>query len=250
MKIVIIEDESRARNLLQNILREKCTDINAVYEAANLKDGVKIIKKENPDLVFLDIEMPQESGIHILDYFVEDKINFELVFTTAYSQYALQAFEMNAIDYILKPLRPDKVKKAVERVKNNSQKKILRKKLEELREALKNKTFNKIGIPDKEGTSFVPLKEIICIEADGGYCKIHTQKDGIKIISKSMKFFDPFIEKHQYFLRIHRSYIINVHLVKRLIKKDGLQVVLENDTIALISRDKKNELLQIISNNL
>ena len=109
MKVAIIDDEKKARRLLTILITENCFQITEIREAENLPAGVRLINDFQPDIVFLDIEMPGYSGIQILDFFNPSQINFELVFTTAYSQYAIKAFELNAIDYLLKPLRPDQV---------------------------------------------------------------------------------------------------------------------------------------------
>ncbi|MEZ4937283.1 MAG: response regulator [Crocinitomicaceae bacterium] len=117
MKILIIDDESKARSLLVNVLKEAGHKETEIYTASNLEEGVNAIREIEPQLVFLDIEMPKQPGTDLLNYFKKEEITFEIVFTTAYSQYAIQAFEMNAIDYLLKPIRPPKVLDVVERVK-------------------------------------------------------------------------------------------------------------------------------------
>ena len=118
MKALIIDDEKKARNLLRTILGEYCPDVTEIKEAADLPEGIKTINTFHPDVVFLDIEMPAYSGTQILDFFEPDDIDFHIVFTTAYSEHAVKAFQMNAVDYLLKPLRPNQVKEAVIKVKD------------------------------------------------------------------------------------------------------------------------------------
>ncbi len=246
MEIVIIEDEKRARNLLVNLIKQQAKNKHVVHEAENLKKGVELIKRTKPNLVFLDIEMPQQSGIHILEHFEDQEINFEIVFTTAYSEYALNAFEMNAIDYLLKPLRPEKVKKVIEKIEKITHNNVIREQFKELQRILLNKTFNKIGFPDKDGVFFISLKEILHVEADGMYSKVHTQFNGIKMIAKPLKFFDQVLLKTPYLYKIHRSHIVNINFINKLIKKDGCRIILEDGTSLPIAKNKKNDFLKLI----
>lgn len=247
MEIVIIDDESKARSLLTNIVQNECDFVSSILEASNLKDGVELIRKNNPQLVFLDIEMPNQQGIEIFNYFTKNEIDFEVVFTTAYSQYALQAFEMNAIDYILKPLRPKRVVEVVEKVHKYQDKSNINVKFEELREVLKTKKFNKIGLPVNDGILFLPLNEIIHMKADGMYTTFHTVNKDKILVSKPLKHFEHIVENGTGFYRPHRSHIFNISFLKKYVKKDGNYVILENDHIVPISKDKREEFLKIIS---
>ena len=133
MKAIIIDDEKRARVTLKLLLNEYCPDIEIVAECENLPTGVKAIRKHNPDLVLLDIEMPGHSGLELLDFFDEDDVRFSIIFTTAYNEYAIQAFKFSAIDYLLKPINPDQLVAAIKRLQKQHQKivnlKILKEKL-------------------------------------------------------------------------------------------------------------------------
>ncbi len=247
MTALIIDDEPKARSLLRNILEESCDFISNIYEAVDLKQGVEQIQQRGPQLVFLDIEMPNEQGIKIFDYFKKNEIDFEIVFTTAYSQYALQAFEMNAIDYILKPLRPKRVVEVAKKVHSDFNKATINLRLEELRESLKTKTFNKIGLPISDGILFLPLDEIIHMEADGMYTKFYTSNDGKKVVSKPLKYFEHILESGAGFYRPHRSHIFNINYLKQYVKKDGNYVVLENEHVVPVSKDKRDEFVKLIS---
>jgi len=161
MKAIIIDDERKARNVLRILVEENCPKITEIFEAEDLLSGVAIIEKEEPDIVFLDIEMPEHSGLEILNFIEKDVINFEIIFTTAYSEYAIQAFQLAAIDYLLKPVRPSQVKVAVEKAVSligNSQ---INTKLEELKTTLSSSNFKKIGLPVSDGIKFVDFNEII-----------------------------------------------------------------------------------------
>ena len=247
MNILIIDDESGARNLLKNILIESNQELTQLFEADNLLDGVDIIKSHQIDLVFLDVEMPNHRGTEILNFIPLEDVSFNLVFTTAYSEYALKAFDMNAIDYLLKPLRPSKVIEAFEKAKKINETDDISTRLEELKNSLQSNKFSKIGLPVSEGIKFVEIEKIINLEADGMYTKIYLQDKSAELISKPLKFFADIIENMDLFYRPHRSHLINLKYIKQYIKKDGNYLVLENDFIVPVSKDKKAELIELIS---
>ena len=151
MKAVIIDDEERARRLLKVLVEDNCPQITEIFQANDLPEGVRLINQENPDIVFLDIEMPGYSGIQLLDFFTPSQINFEIIFTTAYSNYAIKAFELNAVDYLLKPLRDEQLKNAVEKAITQRGKSQVSERLEELKNTLQVSKVKKIGLPVSNG---------------------------------------------------------------------------------------------------
>lgn len=173
MKIVIVDDEPTARSLIRHIISREYQDAYEVFEASNLREGVEVIKTEKPKLVFLDIEMPNQQGIEIFSYFENEDIDFEIVFCTAYSDYAVNAFEMNAIDYILKPVRPNRVVEVLKKVESSYSQKQIQMRLYELRESLRNQHFRKIGVPVNDGIVFIPIEDIVFLLADGMYTNIY-----------------------------------------------------------------------------
>ena len=248
MKALIIDDEKKARQVLRILIEENCPKITEIYEADNLLSGVDLIKKESPNIVFLDIEMPEHSGLEILNFIEKEVYNFEIIFTTAYSEYAIEAFQLSAIDYLLKPVRPNQVKEAVDKALTflgNSQ---INKRLSELKDSLQNSNFKKIGLPNADGVKFVNFNEIISLEADGMYTKVSTLKDATILVSKPLKFFVDLLQKINTFYRPHRSYLINLAYIKEYIKKDGGYILMENDKTISISKDKKDEFLMIVQN--
>ncbi|MDP5077582.1 MAG: response regulator, partial [Nonlabens sp.] len=173
MKALIIDDEPKAREVLKILLEDHCPEVTEISSAPNLLEGVALIKSELPDLVFLDIEMPQHSGLEITEFIDKDHFNFEIIFTTAYSDYAIQAFQLNAIDYLLKPLRPEKLKQALKRVIELRGKTQLTERLLELKNSFKEANFSKIALPYADGIKFVEFDNIIAIKADGMYTDFH-----------------------------------------------------------------------------
>ncbi|WP_299889088.1 LytTR family DNA-binding domain-containing protein [uncultured Lacinutrix sp.] len=248
MNVLIIDDEPKARKLLQTLIEENCSNINSIFTAEDLLSGVNIIKKSAPEIVFLDIEMPQHSGLEIFDFIDKKDHTFEIIFTTAYSEYAIQAFELSAIDYLLKPLRVDKLQEAVEKVINNIGKSQINIKLEELKKSLSNANFNKIALPIADGIKFVNLDDIIMLKADGMYTNISLQDNREILISKPLKHFVKLLESKTTFYKPHRSYLINLKYIQEYSKKDGGYIVMDNSETVSISKDKKEEFLTIVQN--
>lgn len=248
MKALIIDDEKKARQVLQILVEENCPKITTILQADNLMSGVELIKQEAPNIVFLDIEMPEHSGLEILNFIEKEVHNFEIIFTTAYSEYAIQAFQLSAIDYLLKPVRPSQVKDAVDKAikfLGNSQ---INKRLTELKSSLEDVNFKKIGLPNSNGIKFVNFTDIIMLEADGMYTNVTTQSEGDILVSKPLKFFVDLLQNIKMFYRPHRSFLINLAFIKEYIKKDGGYIVMENDKTVSISNDKKEEFLTIVQN--
>ena len=250
MVVLVVDDEKKARNLLCTILREYCDDISVILEAPNLMEGVSKIKEHQPDIVFMDIEMPDYLGIEIFDFLEEKEICFQLVFTTAYSHYAIKAFEINAIDYLLKPLRPNHVRKALQKATQQLSKEVIYQQLEALRASSNsNSTLQKIGIPVNSGILFVLISDIICLEADGMYTKIWLKNRKPTLTSKPLKHFIGILNESTLFYRVHRSFVINLHSVVQYSKKEGAVITLENEKVIPLSRNKKEAFLNLLNTN-
>jgi two-component system LytT family response regulator len=248
MKAIIIDDETKARNLLRILIEENCPKITQILEAEDLLSGVELIKKEEPSIVFLDIEMPEHSGLEILNFIDKNVLNFEIIFTTAYSEYAIQAFQLSAIDYLLKPIRPSQVKDAVDKAFQFLGHSQINVRLEELKKSLSSSNFSKIGLPFSDGIKFVNFNDIIMLEADGMYTKISTTTQSELLISKPLKHFTELLQNQNIFYRPHRSFLINLSYIKEYIKKDGGYIVMDNNKCVSVSKDKKDEFLTIVNN--
>ncbi|MBE16938.1 MAG: DNA-binding response regulator [Cytophagaceae bacterium] len=247
MIAVIIDDEPKARNVLRILLEENCPEIETIFEAEDLLGGVAIIKEQQPQLVFLDIEMPEHSGLEIVNFIDKDAFQFEIIFTTAYSEYAIKAFELAAIDYILKPIRPKQVRQAVSRASKLIGKSHINKKLDVIKEGFELATFKKIALPVSDGIRFVTINELAVLEADGMYTKITMKDSSDIIISKPLKHFVSLLAGFHTFYKPHRSYLINLKYIDQYVKSDGGYVVMETGNIVSISKDKKDEFLQLMS---
>ncbi len=248
MKItpLIIDDEKKARVLLTTILQEYCPQIEEIYDAEDLLSGVELIKKHKPDIVFLDIEMPEYSGLQILDFIDKKDFSFEIIFTTAYSEYAIKAFQFSAIDYLMKPLRPKQVQEAVIKLEKEVRKNQMYDKLKELSYAFKSNSFHKIPLPTGDGVYFFPMDDIICFKADGMYTKVFSISEDVILISRPLKYFIDLLTTQTSFYRPHRSFLINLRHIKKFVKKDGPYLLMENNIHVTISKERREEFLSFM----
>lgn len=238
IKSIIIDDEERGRSSLQSLLSEYCEDVEVIASCSNVPDGVIAINKHQPSLIFLDIEMPEYSGFDLLDFFKE--VNFEIVFVTAYSEYAIKAFEISAVDYLLKPVQIEQLQNAIEKVKQKKWQSSMQTRLDLLKEAFKGETLRKIAVPMNDGLLFIEVNDIVMLEADGAYTNVFL-KDGSKIlVSKKLKFFEDILEGRPVFFRPHRSYMININYIKKYLRGENM-ILMDNNVNVSLSRDRKQE---------
>ncbi len=240
---IIIDDELKGRIALSQKLRDYCSDVRLVGEAENGEDGIKLIEKLKPDIVFLDIEMPRMNGFDMLLRLPQK--NFDLIFTTAYDQYAIKAIKYAAFDYLLKPVDIEELKLAVS--KSNSRQLInTEKKLEVLDQNLRGKTIlNKIAIPTLDGMLFFNIADIVHLEANSNYTTLYFSNHPKLLASKTLKDFEDLLPTDIFF-RTHHSHLINLNYIKRYIKGDGGQIELQDGTYVDIARRKKEEFLKVI----
>jgi two-component system LytT family response regulator len=242
MKILIIDDEDLARESLKAILQELAEDVEVVAEASNVSEGVKMIRKFQPDIVFSDIEMPVLNGLQLLDFFNPEEVNFELVFVTSYSEYAVRAFQLSAIDYLLKPVDKELLTKALNKVraKQNYQQQerfgLLKKNIETI-------TPTKIALTVLNEVSFIDLSEIIYLKADNVYTEFYLANKDTRIISRPIKEYEKMLVGKDFF-RTHRSYLINLNQVKTYSKTEGGFIVMSNGHIVNLARERKEEFLK------
>lgn len=246
MKAIIIDDEQKARNLLRVLLTENCPQIKIIHEADGLPEGVRLINEHNPEIVFLDIEMPGYSGIELLDFFTPNQIDFEIIFTTAYSEYAIKAFELNAVDYLLKPLRDEQVENAVNKAIQQRGNSNVNERFEELKNTLKASSVRKIGLPVSNGVLFVKFDDIILLEADRMYTKVFRLGGDEILVSKPLKYFSDLLTDSPEFYQPHRSFLINLKHIKQYVNQDGGYIIMENEKNVSISRDRRDEFFQIM----
>ena len=239
LKAIIVDDEGKARRILERFIVEYCPQIEIVAMAEDVPQAVKAIQKTNPDVVFLDIEMPGYNGFQLLEFF--DTIDFEIIFTTAYSEFALRAFQVSAIDYLLKPIQIDQLTQAVQKLEKMHGHSLIKERLATLEKNLKEYKIKKIVIPLSEGSLFVELKDILYLKAEGSYANIFF-KDGNKVIvSENLKDYEDQLTMEEGFFRTHRSFLVNTDYIKQ-ISSDGSEATMINDAVINISRERKQEL--------
>lgn len=238
LKAIIIDDEERARSSLKALLRDYCPAVELVDECSGVPEGVLAINRHRPQLVFLDIEMPEYSGFELLGFFRD--VDFEIVFVTAYNDYAIKAFDVSAVDYLLKPVDIDKLKAAVEKTQKKIGSHNMQARIDLLKESYTAGQFNKIALPVAEGLLFVDTAEIVYLAADGAYTEVWLRNSSKILVSKKLKFFEDVLENRPNFFRSHRSYIVNINFIKKYNKADNA-LTLDNGKTIIISRDKKAE---------
>ena len=245
MKAIIIDDEKRARHLLSKLITEHCASILSIEEAQDLVSGVDLIKSSKPDIVFLDIEMPNQSGLDILEYF-PNQINFKIIFVTAYNQYAIEAFKRSAVDYLLKPVDTTELKAAVEKAKQAIEAHNLNDQLNKLRDSLKQLSIDKIALEIPKGIMFASHNDIVYFEADSMYTNVQLIDGKQKTICKPLKHFVEQLENNAMFFKCHRSYLINLKYVDELVKDDGDYLLMTNKKRIPISKSKRDQFLEVI----
>ena len=238
---VIIDDDQLARRGLRRILEQNFHEIEIIGEAESVASGVLLIHEVAPELVFLDIEMPDGTGFSLLEKI--NKVNFKVVFTTSYSDYAITAFKYSAFDYIVKPVLIENVRNTIDRIKDipvmNE-----RKRLEALKKNLNsaNAEDHTIALPETNGFSIVKVNEIIRCEGERNYSRIFF-KDGTSIlVSRTLLDFDNLLVSHGFF-RIHKSHLINLKYVNRYLKTDGGMVEMIDKIQLPVSPKFKDKLL-------
>lgn len=239
LKAIIIDDELNAIELVSTILNDKFPDIEIIGTAQSPLQGVKLINNLKPNLVFLDIEMPEADGFELLEA-LPDK-NFCTIFITAYDKYAIKAIKHSALDYLLKPIDVDEfctaVNKAIEKLDNKLEKTI---NYNTLIENLKSNQLSKIALPSNKGIEYVEIKDIIKIDADGRYSVIYLINKRKITVTKQLNELVELLESDSFF-RPHKSHFINLNFVKMFIKTEGNSIEMIDGSQVSLSRNKKEE---------
>lgn len=239
LRAIIVDDEERARRVLNNLLERYCPDVDVVANCAHVSEAILAVEEFKPDAIFLDIEMPEFSGFELIERLGTTQC--DIVFVTAYNKYAVQAFEVSAIDYVLKPVSIEKLEQAVEKIKKSHKNSQIGLRLKALEKNLENNDEKRLVLPSKIGYDYIKVNDITHINADGSYCDIYL-KDGKRlVVSKKMKFFENKLVGTSNFYRCHRSHIINLDRV-RSYRRGNRVVLMENDFEVSVSRDKKGEI--------
>lgn len=246
IRAIIIEDEKRSALLLENLLEEYCAEVEVLGKASTVAEGYQLIRKNMPDVIFLDIEMQKETGFDLLNKF--DEIKFEIVFTTAFENYALKAIKFCAIDYLLKPIDVDELKIAVEKVIRNDQKNKLNKKLKAFIQNMQNTSPGQfqIALPSTDGLSIIRVSEILYLKSDRQYTVFHLKSGDAIMTSKNLGEYEELLLEHNFF-RVHHSSLINLGEVRKYMRGDGGCALMSNGEQIDISKRKKEAFLKHFS---
>ncbi|GLR15935.1 LytR/AlgR family response regulator transcription factor [Portibacter lacus] len=242
VRALIIDDEDHCRSTLAKQIEWYCPQVDVVGEGKSASEARILIKDLDPDLVFLDIEMPSESGFDLLKSL--DRIKFKLIFTTAFDEYALEAFKVNAIAYLLKPIEGQELADALEKITVEKQDEVGQR-LESLMKFLAEKDhIKKVALPVLEGLQFVLIDDIVRGEASGNYSTVYMKNGSSLFISKTLKYILEAIN-HSKFIRVHQSHFINMDYIHKYIRGKNGQIILDNGTAIPVSRSKKDEFLDL-----
>lgn len=247
IRALLVDDEKPARLVLRSLITDYTEGVEIVGESANVPDAVLAIKELKPDVVFLDIEMPEYSGFELLSFFNEP--NFEIIFVTAYSEYAIRAFDVSAVDYILKPIEIGDLEKGVAKLKDKLTSSSMQERLDALKVNLEEDRIKKIVIPMSDGLNFVKISDIAFIQAKGAYAEINFKDKTRLLTSKVLRFFEQTLEPEADFVRIHRSSLVNISFVSSY-NKGKSEVILENGETLAVSASKKSLLEEVKSKRI
>lgn len=237
MKAVIIDDEEDSRKILASYLAKYCADVEVCGFGESVATGIGVIQKHNPDVVFLDIEMPYGNGFDLLDSIKE--ITFETVFVTAFDHYAIQALNQSAAYYLLKPISIDELINAVNKIRAERSEANYTRHSRVLLDNLRTPVNQKIMLPTMEGFEIVAIKTILYCEAADNFTRFYLEDVAIPLlICKTLKYFEEILKEHR-FLRIHRSYLINPDYVIRYTKGKGGSVTMKNKKELEMSAEKR-----------
>lgn len=248
LKAIIVEDENHSLNYLKSLLTNHCPEIEILGEAKTVDKAIKLIRQNNPDILFLDIELSGENGFTILEK-LDKKIDFEIIFVTAYHQYAVRAFKFSAVSYLLKPIEIEDLLEAVSKAKKLSLNKNNDKRLEYLTNLLKqdNVPPDKLALPTNDGYNLVKICDILRFEADGSYTHIFFNNKEKVLVCKNISVFEELL-KGTSFIRIHKSFMINLDYVKKFVRANGGGfVVMSDDAMIDVSVRKKKDLMEKLS---
>ncbi len=243
LKVFIIDDESGARKMLKTFLQEGFPEVFIVGEASSVREGKQLIPQSNFDVLFLDVEMEDGTGFDLLDQL--PVLNFNVIFVTAHDDFAIKAFRYNVIDYLLKPIDPDEFVQAVQKSIEHRNQESLQKQLRQLLHSARENSFEKITLSTSNGFVFANTNEIVRIETYGNYSFVYLVEGDRLLVSRNLKEFEEMLPEPQFF-RIHQSHLVNTSFVKKVIKEEGDQVVMNDGATIPISRRRKEEFMNII----
>jgi len=249
LKCILVDDEKKAHETFEKIVERYLSDkIKILHAAYSVKDAVYAIHKFNPDLVFLDIEMPGENGFKLFDYF--EKVTFEVVFLTAYRNYAIDAFKFAAFDYLLKPLDYIDLRDVLERFEKKQKENNYNTRVQTLMANLNagGEIQAKVALPTLTGYIMEKINHIMYCEADENYTKIFTVSGRQLLVSKNIKVVEELLPAENFF-RIHKSFLVNLNYIKEYDRSEGHRITLENGVILDVATRRIDDFVKVLTKN-
>lgn len=241
IKTILVDDEANNLQFLQSLLKDNCTSLQVMETANTAADGLLMIQELHPQLVFMDVDMPGMTGFEVLKKL--EPLSFEVIFVTAYNQYAMEAFEYNAVAYITKPIVTEKLIAAVEKAIIKIEEKKYTEHIFSLLENVQQKNeHDKIALPTLQGLQFVKLSQICYVESSGNYSNFFLADNTKIMVSRQLGEYEKLLPADN-FVRIHDKHIINLTCIKEYIKGSGGEVILENGARLTVAARRKDELL-------
>jgi two-component system LytT family response regulator len=237
IRAILVDDEEGARDVLENLLRRFCPSVELLAKCENVPQAVEAIRQLKPDLVFLDIEMPNYAGYELVKFF--EQVDFEIIFVTAYDQYAIRAFELAAIDYLLKPVDIERLKASVGRVRPAQERRQQVQRMELLGESLEEKVPRNLIVNDRGQQLVVAIADIVAIEAQESYCILHLEGRRL-MASRNLKHFETLLSSNGEMLRVHKSWMVNKTQIKHYSRTE-LLIHLTGGIVAKLSKYQKTE---------
>jgi len=247
IRTIIVDDEKGARETLNNMLTIYCPEVLVEHQANTVSSATKCVQQASPDLIFLDVEMPGGSGFELLPHIKPEQT--KIIFTTAYSHYALAAIKASALDYLLKPLDVDELTRAVKRYKHNVNPAAMAQYMLLNDQYLKAEQDNitRLAIPTPHGYDIVKTDNILFCEGEGNYTNIFMMQGTKHVSSKTLKEYEKILPKKK-FVRIHQKYIANIDYIQKYLKGRGGTVVMEGGHHLAVSQNRKNLLVDVLTN--
>lgn len=241
-RIALIDDEADARKVLRELL-QWCPGVEIAGEADSVASGLALLRETRPDAVFLDISMNDGTGFDLLDKFPQAPC--QVVFVTAHDQFALRAFRYNALDYLVKPIDPKELLRAVERISNGFRVEDLSRQLASLLQSMQERKLEKIALYTQKGLIFLRTERIVHLQSEGSYTTFFTIENERYMVSRSIKEYETLLADAGFF-RIHQSFLVNLAFVKGVLREEGGYAEMENGTKLPIARRRKDEFLKLL----
>jgi two-component system LytT family response regulator len=247
IKAIIIEDEKMSRETLRRMLEKYCPTVEVVAEADGYRKGLEQIRKYNPDVIFLDIQMPDGSGFRLLEEV--DDIDFEIIFTTAFDQFAIKAIKYSALDYLLKPIIPQDLMDAVKKVEKKRAELRKRKNLDIQMDSAHatDESSQKIILSTAEMIHVINVDDIVRCESDNYYTYFFFTDGRKLLVSKTLKENEELLSNHN-FIRPHKSHLVNVKYIKSFIRQEGGYIIMTDGSRIPVSRRKKDKIMETLFN--